>query len=215
IQHSQRPLPALGQGENHLSFSAGTEDTVTVEATSTGNDKHLQVGIADTHPTFDHLDASLKLNGGEGSVTVPIATPADMVRLRFGGFYRNWSDQDAWDYSVSFDGGKTFTKVCDAPKQMAGCTKYVTVTDIPKGTRSALVRYHVKVAAATFLGSYRIDADYVAPNAGFAPVKVTYAWTEGGEAKSDVHVAKQADEAWTIACPTKPTMTSIALELAE
>ncbi|HYE07013.1 MAG TPA: hypothetical protein VEL07_15960 [Planctomycetota bacterium] len=215
IQHSQRPLPALAQGENTLSFSAGTEDTVTVEATSNGGAQGKQVTVADTHPTYVNMDASLKLSSGEGSVTIPVTTPADMVRLRFGGFYRNWSDRDAWEYSVSFDDGKTFRSICQAPKQMAGCTKYVTVSDIPKGTRKALVRYTGRAAAATMLWSYRIDADYVAPGAGFTPVKVTYAWSEGGAEKSDVHVAKRAEDAWTITCADKPTMTSITLELAE
>ncbi|MBA2480811.1 MAG: RNA polymerase sigma factor [Planctomycetes bacterium] len=215
VQHSQRALPALAEGDNAISFSAGMpEQTITAEAATTDGHEKYQVTPKDFHAVATGLSNYRKVEGKTGDLTVPISTPADMVRLRFGGFYRNWSDQDSWEYHVSFDDGKTFKKVCDAPKQMAGCTKYITVSDIPTGTRKALVRYVGNSAAATMLWSFRIDADYVAPNAGFAPVKVTYTWDESGQEKTDVHIATKAEDTYKITCGAKTTMKSIALELA-
>nr|MBA3708036.1 hypothetical protein [Planctomycetota bacterium] len=215
VQHSQRPLPALGEGDNTISFSAGLpEQTITVEAATIDGTEGKQVTPKELHAVANGLSNYRKVEGPQGDLTVPISTPADMVRLRFGGFYRNWSDQDFWEYQVSFDDGKTFKTVCQAPKQMAGCTKYVTVTDIPKGTRAAKVRYVGHNVAATMLWSFRVDADYVAPNAGFAPVKVTYVWDENGAEKTDTHLATKAEESYKIHCGAKPTMKSIVLELA-
>jgi hypothetical protein len=64
------------------------------------------------------------------------------------------------------------------------------------------------------LQNTRIDADYTEPNGGFRPVKITYQWEEGGQPKQDVHIARQPGETYTITCAAKPTMKSIALELA-
>ena len=61
----------------------------------------------------------------------------------------------------------------------------------------------------------RIDADFTDPHGGFAPVKVTYVWQEGGQEKKDVHVAKAAQETYKITCAEKPVMKSLVVELAE
>ena len=95
-----------------------------------------------------------------------------------------------------------------------GFSKYVTFTQVPKGTRSALVRFAGSQRNTTGIFGLRVDADYTEPAGGFRPVTVTYAWTEDGKAKQDVHVAAKADETYTITCASKPTMTSITLELA-
>ena len=45
-------------------------------------------------------------------------------------------------------------------------------------------------------------------------MKITYVWEEGGVEKQDDHVAARPAETYKIVCPSKPTMKSIALELA-
>ena len=155
------------------------------------------------------------MNGKEGSLTVPIATPGDMTALRMCACYRTWGPADSWEMQVSWDEGKTFKKVGDGPAQDHGRQAYIVVNDVPKGARKALVRFVGNAAAGNVLGSFRVDADYTSPTFGFRPVKVTYLWDENGQEKKDEHVARQPNDAWKIKCDAKPKMKSITLELAE
>src|SRR5262249_31583583 len=96
-----------------------------------------------------------------------------------------------------------------------GDCKYVVYSDVPAGTREALVRYAGTSRNATGILNFRIDADYKEPAGGFRPVKVTYTWEEDGQAKRDVHVAHAPRETYTITCAAKPVMKALALELAD
>ena len=219
IQHSQRPLPALDRGDNTITFSAGPpEGTITLEANCV-LDKHGEKQIEYTayQPEVAGFSQNmLKMDSpAEGTFTLPVTVPGEMTRLRFGGHYRSWGDEDCLEFQVSFDNGKTFKKVGDAPPQKFGRTAYVTVSDIPAGTRKALVRYVGKCKTSLMLWAFRIDADYASPAFGFMPVKITYDWEEGGKARQDIHVAEQPGETYTIKCADKPKMRSITLELAD
>jgi hypothetical protein len=96
-----------------------------------------------------------------------------------------------------------------------GSCKYVVFSDVPAGTRRALVRFAGTQRNTTCLFDYRIDADYQEKRGGFRPIKVTYQWEENGQAKEDVHVLKQAEEKYTITCAAKPVMKAIRMEWAE
>ncbi len=215
VQCSQRALPTLAQGDNTISFSAGpAESTVTVQGSSTGRGKGKNVSLADFKPTLANVEPQyLRVNGSPAGVTVPIATPADMTRLRFGGHYRARDKADRWDVSVSFDGGKTFRAVESYVGPTQGKCQYATVSEIPAGARAALVRWSGHQRNTTCLFFVRIDADYRQPRGGFRPVKVTYVWREGGAEKKDVHVASRPNETYHIPCASKPEMESIAMEL--
>ncbi|MCY3022843.1 MAG: hypothetical protein NTW87_28010 [Planctomycetota bacterium] len=217
IQHSQRPLPALAQGANTITFSAGLQEgTITMEGTTNPANKAKNVFVTDYHPQLNGVQAQmLRLEGGKGDVTFSIATPAEMTRLRFGGFYRARDAKDGWDYQVSFDGGKTFKTVDRAAGPCQGCCKYVVVSDVPAGTKAAQVRFVGEQRNTLCLFDFRIDADYKEPNGGFRPVKITYVWDEGGTEKKDVHVAQKPEETYTINCAAKPTMKSLIVELAQ
>ncbi|MFB3891751.1 MAG: hypothetical protein ACE15C_06980 [Phycisphaerae bacterium] len=216
IQHSQRPLPALDKGDNKITFSAGPQtSTITYEANNKSTHGGKQVAYTDYHPILDNLKADgLTVQGKEGKLTIPVAVPGEMTGLRFGCCYRTWGDSDSWEFQASFDDGKTFRKIADAPAQKFGCSSWCEVKDIPAGTKAALVRYIGKSPSSNMMYSFRIDADYKTPNFGFRPVKVTYLWDEGGVEKKDEHVAAKADDTWTIKCEGKPRMKSIILELA-
>src|SRR5207245_3500035 len=110
--------------------------------------------------------------------------------------------------------GKTWITVDRAHGGVAGSCKYVVTTDVPAGTKEALVRYSGTSRNATGILGFRIDADYKEPLGGFRPVQVTYVWEEEGQAKRNVFVAKKPEETYTITCAAKPLMKSIALELA-
>ncbi len=220
IQHSQRALPALAEGENRIAFSAGApESTITVETASSHMERkdRQQVLPQDYRVKLEGIEPQyFKVGGtGQGMVTIPIATPGEMTRLRFGGQYRARDKADGWDLLVSFDDGKTFRKAGRFEGPTAGFCKYVTVGDVPAGTRSALVRFAGQQRNTTCLFQVRIDADYRQASGGFAPVKITYAWEENGQERKDVHVARAAEEAYTLRCAARPLMKSIVLERAE
>ena len=218
VQHSQRPLPALDQGENAISFNAGaSEGTLTIEASGSLEHRAKQLSFADFHPLIENMTAGMLLiKGGAGSVAFPLSTPGDLKRLRFGAFYRARDARDGFDYQVSFDNGKTYRTVDHAPGLTGnGQCKYVNFSEIPSGTKAALVRFSGTQRNTTMLSNFRIDADYTQPHGGFAPVKITYNWEENGVAKQAVHVAQSPAEKYTIVCASKPVMRSIVLEINE
>jgi hypothetical protein len=216
IQHSQRPLPALDQGSNTITFGANDEGTITIEGSMDATNKGKQLHYTDFHPVVKNIgDKLASLKGGSGEVTFPIETPGDMTRLRIGAFWRARDAKDLWDVQVSFDDGKTFKGVEKLTGPFVGMGKYIVVNDVPPGTRAALIRFAGTQRNTLVLQNTRIDADYREPHGGFRPVKVSYTWEENGKAKQDIHVARQPGETYTIACAAKPTMKSLVVELAE
>jgi hypothetical protein len=216
ILQSQRALPALGKGDNTISFSAepaeGTINIVGAPDPEIPNQLHAD----DFHPVMKNVSPkSWMLTAGTGDITFPVSTPGVITRLRFGSNYRARDAKDGWDYQVSFDGGKTFKTVDHAGGPVAGSSKYVTVSDIPPNTKDALVRWSGAQRNTTCVFRFSINADYTEPHGGFIPVKITYQWDENGQPKTDTHIAKTPTEKYTITCAEKPTMKSITLELAE
>jgi hypothetical protein len=145
-------------------------------------------------------------------VTFPVETPGDLTRLRFGCGYKAGSKDEGWDLQVSFDDGKTFKTVGRAwgPARIAGT--WVSVSDIPAGSRRALVRYSASSRGDLVLWRHRIEADYKEPRGGFAPITVTYRWEENGQPREDVHVARSPAETYSIRCAGKPLLKSISIE---
>src|SRR5207249_3719013 len=103
------------------------------------------------HPAVDGFGPPHLFVGpaGKGTVTFPVSTPGDMVRLRFGAHYRARDARDGLDYQVSFDGGKTWATAGRAAGPTAGDCKYVTFDAVPAGARAALVRYAGTSRSAT------------------------------------------------------------------
>ena len=221
LQHSQRALPALGQGENKITFHAGSrEGTVAIEGASP-KFRDKQVTYGDLGAVLTNIDKARADNGGPwvpqgatGDITFPVETPGDLVRLRFGCGYKAGGAAEGWDLQVSFDEGKTFKTVDRAAGPTRFGSKWTTFSEIPKGTRKALVRYSATSRADLILWRYRIDADYQEPGAGIAPVKIIYRWEENGKPREDVHLTRSASETYSITCAQKPVLKSITLERA-
>jgi hypothetical protein len=222
IQHSQAPLPALAEGDNTVAFSAGPQEgTITVEASTDPGRKGKQLVVTDFHPELKGVSPqSLRVQddvgAAGGSATFPVEAPGDIKRVRFGGHYRARDAREGWVLQGSFDDGKTFKEAGKMPGPAVGSCKYVTVEDVPAGMRKALVRYQSLPLRNTIcIFDFRIDVDYAEPSGGFRPVKVTYAWEEGGAPKTDVHVASTPSETYKITCGKAPLMKSLIVEVAE
>lgn len=217
IQHSQRPLPALGVGENTITFGSGTEGTISVEGSHRASSKGKQVLITDFNPeaTGIRLMEDIVVQGPKGEVVFPVETPGDITRVRFGLSGRVNDKTDSWAFDVSWDNGKTWKTVDKLTGPARFASKFVTATGAPPGTRKVLVRYSGQQTTVAMMFNLRIDVDYKEPQGGFAPVRITYVWDEGGKEKQNVHIAAKADEVYKIKCEGKPTMKSIALELVE
>ncbi|MGB2822604.1 MAG: hypothetical protein WBF17_16590, partial [Phycisphaerae bacterium] len=221
IQHSQAPLPALGQGENTITFSAGPpEGTVTIEGATDPARRPRQLIAADFHPEFEGAGERFfrvkEYGPGGGSVTFPVRTPGDIIRIRAGAHYRARDKREGWRIQASFDNGKTFGEIGALPGPTPGSSKYFTLDKVPKGVRHALIRFQSTRQYNTLcIFDFRIDADYAEPHGGFRPVKVTYAWEEAGVEKHDAHIAQAPNETYTITCKRPPLMKSLVVELAE
>ncbi|HYF49237.1 MAG TPA: hypothetical protein VEJ63_07520 [Planctomycetota bacterium] len=214
IQHSQRPLPALDKGENKISFSAGPhEGTITVQVKTPATAADVGATIEGNDENILKQWGTISPAGGKTTVvTIPIETPGDMTRVRFGCDYRANDKNEGWDLEVSFDDGKSFKKV----GRTEGATKqsyYSVSADAPKGARKAIVRYSGAQTGSLVIWRMRVDADYAEPAGGFAPVKITYEFEDGGKPRAEIFVAKTPQESFTIQCGAKPVMKSITLEL--
>ncbi len=223
IQHSQRPLPALGKGDNTITFSAGPQEgTVTVQATHPEFKAKGQPSLEEFHVTTTGFNPdtfkqwkTLVPAGANADLTMPLETPGDLVRLRFGCNYRAGDKNEGFEYQVSFDDGKTFKTVDHAmgPNRQNG--KFISFSEIPAGTRKAQVRIHANSKGNCVIFAARADADYTEPHGGFRPVKVTYTWQEAGQDKQDVHIAAKDNDNYTIKCGDAPKMKAIVLEQAD
>jgi hypothetical protein len=218
IQHSQRALPALTQGDNTIKFSSGPpQGTLTIEGNTRTAHPHI-LNVREFRPRMDGVASNqygLIMTAGNGSVTFPIETPGDMTRLRFGCHYRARSAKDGWNLDVSWDEGQSWQTIDRAAGPVVGSCKFVSLDKIPAGTGKALVRFTGRQNNTAMIFSLRIDADYIEPNGGFYPVRTTYLWQENGEDKQHTHIANSPSETYVIRCDKKPFMKSLIVELAD
>ena len=214
FSHSQRALPALGQGKNKVRFSAGPpEGTVTLQASTKLQWKGKNLVHTDFHPELKNIQPDLmRVEGASGEATFAIAAPGDIVRLRCGVHYRARDKADGWEVQVSFDGGESFKTVHQLSGPTPGHCDYFTVEGVPPGTRKALVRFAGRQRNTTCLFSLRLDADYREPLGGFRPLKATYVWEEGGLEKRQTLLAEKPQQIFTITCDSTPVMKSLILE---
>ncbi|MCL2639490.1 MAG: hypothetical protein FWD53_01460 [Phycisphaerales bacterium] len=200
IQNSTRALPALDAGENKIAFTAGSQEgTITVFGNMKSTNKN--VSLDDFKPTRD----------GDKLIVVPITTPGDIVRVRASSWYRCYRDADAFVAEASFDEGKTWVNVGTFDGVARSMSRQIALEGdkIPAGAKS--VQFRTTKKGGGNLQDLRIDIDYKEPNGGFMPIKITYDW-DGG---SHTHIAKTANENYTIKCDTKPVLKSITMEIAQ
>ena len=217
VQHSQAPLPAVLDGANAITFAAGpAEGTITYEGALNAKAAGKQVLMNDFHPAIEGIDPEmLRLGANSGSVTYTLVTPGDMTRVRFNSHFRARAARDGWTVEVSFDDGKAWTKLAELNGPITASQQYVVYDKVPAGVRKALLRFSGRQQNTTCMFDLRIDADYKEPFGGFRPVKITYAWTENGKDMTNVHVAQQPKDKWTITCGKGTVPKSYTVELAK
>lgn len=220
VQHSQRPLPALAQGVNTVTFSAGPQEgTVTIEGSTDLANKGKQLVFTDFHPQMRNIMADrlmIDQQQMDGEIRYVVNTPGDMTKLSVMTHYRARDQRGGWDVQVSYDGGESFASIAKCPGGTPFFGVFAETAAVPPGTRSAIVKLAGTTGFnATMIFNLRIDADYAIPNAGFRPVKVTYLWEEGGIEKKHEHVARTPRETFTITCESRPTMKSLIVEQAQ
>ena len=215
VQHSQAPLPTIKEGKNTITLAAGPQEgTITLEGnTDPAAAPWKQLSIKDFHPALHNAELRWARPHGKGDVTFKIPTPGDITRVRMNLGYRLRDANDSYTVLLSFDDGKTFKQAARMTGPTAGYTKYITLSDVPSGARKVLVKLAGKEVNTVCLFGLRIDVDYKEPAGGFRPVKITYAWEENGQAKSNVHLATQPRETYEITCGPKTVVKSFAMEL--
>ncbi|MBT4665214.1 MAG: hypothetical protein HOB63_01735 [Opitutae bacterium] len=218
VQHSQRVLPSLTQGDNTIRFSASpSQGTLTIEGNARSNYPNV-LNLREFHPRIDRIassQAGLQMTTGNGSITFPVDAPGDIKCLRFGCHYRARSPKDGWNLEVSLDDGKSWLAVGRAAGPVVGSCKFVSFDEIPAGIGKALVRFTGRQNNTAMIFSLRVDADYIEPNGGFHPVKTTYSWEENGREMHHVHIADSPHETYVIHCQAKPIMRSLTVELSD
>jgi hypothetical protein len=220
IQHAQTPLPALLEGKNTITFQAGAaEGTITYEGNMNPAEaeKRKVVNAMAYEPKLTGVTPALLRVGetGSGEAVWTADAPGEITRVRYNAHWRARDAKDGFELQLSFDDGKTFKKVDDFGKANPAETKYATYGDVPAGTKRVLLKQIFRQRNTTCVFDQRIDVDFKEPAGGFRPVKVTYQWEEGGQAKENVHVCAKPDETFEVTCGPKPLMKSIVLELAE
>jgi len=219
IQHSQRALPALGQGPNAVTVHAGPAVNTVTAAPSLhqdiGNKNEKLSGFRPVLEGARH-EGSVINSGGRGSVTFPVATPGDIRSVRFGGHFRADGNNQGVGLMLSFDGGRSWAEAGSVPGPYRGYCKYVEYDRVPPGARTVLVRY--QLSGASIL-SLRADVDYWdtpdgrKPRSGaFPPFVVTYVYKDGAEKRVPL-VVKQSPAKFSITCGSKPEMRSIIVEV--
>ena len=154
------------------------------------------------------------LTSGHATAIIPVATPGDITRLRMGVHWRARDPKDGYDVQASFDNGATWKSIGKLAQANPASSTYLVCSDVPAGKKSVQFKFAGTQRNTTCIFDLRIDVDYKEPAGGFRPVKITYVWDEGGQEKTDVHVAEAASETYTIHCGPNTTAKSFSMELA-
>lgn len=222
IQHAPRTLPWLGKGANQITVSADGDTKlatrtvscrITPDSPFTKNETSGSMGV-----TFDNLDVrdgSCWWKSGVGSMTVPLQAPGAMKSIRFGAQVRARGDKDAVSALISFDEGKTWREVGKISGPTAGTTRYFQCSDVPAGSKKALLRYSLSGNNTVGVFSCRADVDYKDPLASstMKPFFVVHRWKEGGKEMSKRTLISTLPTTYSIEAGAEPEMVSVSYEM--
>jgi hypothetical protein len=222
FQHAPRTLPWLGNGKNTVTVAADTDPTlatrfvacrITADPSFAKNETSGTMGIG-----FDNVDLredACWWQGGTGMMTVPIKVPGDLVALGFSAQIRARGEKDRVRIAASTNDAKTWRQVAVMTGPTQGRTGHFRVTDWPRGTRKALLRFELTGNNTVGVQSFRVDALYRDPLAStpFRPFRVSYRWKEAGQERSHTESISRLPAKYTIQARTDPEMISVAYEM--
>jgi hypothetical protein len=124
-------------------------------------------------------------------LTYRMDAPTDITRIVYGGRLHNYSSGSYIDFLHSFDGGATWVRsyrLSDVSKPY-DVIHYETVTGIPVGSRSVLLKFFIHntnatVSRASGLYALRMEVAHRPPVDGPRAVDVTLRWKEVGADRS-------------------------------
>jgi hypothetical protein len=122
--------------------------------------------------------------GQEGHVVFKIDAPTDIARVTYGGRIELRDTKGHLDFLHSFDGGKTWQTdlVFNDSKAPWEAIRYVTLKDVPPGTRSVLLKYSLNCTTndgrCCSLYAVHMEADHKLAAPSSQPLEVTFTWSE-------------------------------------
>ncbi len=182
--------PQLNIGKNTIYIGAGEQTDSTVFWPELQNERakpliveQKNVVFAKENPGYQGTLYAEKENE-EAYVVFKMDAPRDITKLTYGGRLYNRAPKSQIDFLHSFDGGKTWLKTYSLTeiKQPWDVIHYETVSDIPNGMRSVLIKYRLHSSeagkSACSIYAVRMEANYKPANTTFKPLEVTFNWSE-------------------------------------
>ncbi len=239
-QLNVKTLPRLQRGPNRVRFAAGTaQETLTLRPTlHAGSQYHWSVSAAD----YAGLTSQVEEGGYSSAIVVPtqagvpghvtwrIDTPSDLLGATFGGSYltRFSGSGDQVRLRYSWD-GQNFTTAAvfdEATAPTWNASLYASPDQVPGGARSIWLQYDLNSSVnasimSTGIQDALLQVHHAAHDPTFAPVEVTWCWTEhrteGDVVRQHTRVVASADEVWdlNVAGYRDPTMKWVRMRLAE
>ena len=185
--------PKLLLGKNTIYVGTGDQTDSIVLWPELQGRKYKEVAVEEKNMTSTekHIGYQGTLHAQkpneEAWVTFRIDAPTDITKVTYGGRLYNRAPRSHIDFLHSFDGGQTWTtsySLTDV-KPPWDTIQYVTVEDVPAGTRSVLFKYLLNSsgagASSCSIYAVRMEANHKPTDPGFKPLEVTFTWDERQE----------------------------------
>ncbi len=238
-QLNRMTLPRLQRGANRVRFAAGPpQETLTLRPTLHAGAEHHWSVSADSYAGLtsgtEFLGYSTAIvvptaAGVPGTVTWRIDAPSDLLGAEFGGScltrLQGSGDQVRLRYSWN---GLNFTTAAvfdGATAPTWDARHFGSAAPVPAGARSVWLQYDVRSsvgpsAQSTGLQDVLLQVHHAAHDPAFAPVEVTWCWTEhrttGDVTRQHTRVTNTSDAVWelNVAGYRDPTMRWVRVRLA-
>ncbi len=188
LNSKTQPLLRLGQNTVFVKLGEPT-DTIVVWPDLQGENyrpyvvAESNISTEPTHKGWHAVMFAQKPNE-EAFTIYRIAAPRPLTRVIYGGRFYNRVPKGSISLSHSWDGGTTWEldwQLTDT-SQPWDVVHYVTLTNIPPGTRDVLLKYSMQSpqVGPTACGIYSVRMEVQHQNNGprFRPLDVTFAWDE-------------------------------------
>ena len=187
---NSKTQPSLRLGRNTVYVGAGDPSDTVVLWPELQGDRYKPWVVAEQnlatlpeHPGYTGVLFAAKPRE-EAFMVYRLDTPADMTRLIYGGRFYNRAPKAAIRMSHSLDGGRTWTETyaLTSTEPPWDVIHYETVSPLPAGTRSALIKYSLNASeaghSACSIYAVRMEANHLPAVPGFKPLEVTFRWRE-------------------------------------